>query len=282
MKLDELLKDGQNPRFRVESVILRVDDKGDQRVYYKFSDHDEPVRAVGFCEPSEMTAFISGVVGIHDNRLVLFSFGGISELASREPTGEVIPLKIEPTKRGALSFQLYTEYCAMQSTNHHYSWRYDEPKSVEAWKNCEASARVLLGESPFEPSDFHQLCGRFRIRRIGEGAVLDGFADNRREGDCGMLDTASAFKHVEKLRTYLAGYTPARMERLTRYLEEIAQDFDPVTANPHIAKEILTDICKLVEETKKDHDAAPLSDYWEPAADILSWQQSINLERGYE
>lgn len=266
IKLDVILRTGRIPRFTVEKVILRTDEKAEQTVLYKFADFDEPVLAAAFKEPDEVLNSRTGVVCHHQGKLTFFPFGGISEVAAREPTGEVLPLVINPTHRGVLSFLLYASYCGEKSSKHYYAWRYDEPKSKEVWQACERSARVLAGKEAFDLEHFHPICGRFRIRRSEEGLVLDGFGDNRTDGDRAMMDVEDAFSHVQRLQSYLAGYTPARMERLTRLLEVVAEDFDPVTADPHTAKARLADIVFLLQETKKEHDAAPIHDYWEPAA----------------
>jgi hypothetical protein len=56
------------------------------------------------------------------------------------------------------------------------------------------------------------------------------------------------------------------MQKLTLLLEAIAEDFDPLTTDAQTAKERLADICLLLRETKKEHEASPVSSYWEPAA----------------
>jgi hypothetical protein len=275
-KLDAILKTGRIPRFTVESTILRTDDSGDQKVYYRFAGFEEPVLATAFVEPEAVRSSKAGVVCFHDGQLTFFPFGGINEVAAIEPTGEVLPLKVTPTRRGVLSFLLYASYCGEQSTKHHNAWRYDEPKSKEVWQACEISARVLAGTAPVDSNYIQPLCGRFRIRSSEDGFVLDGFGDNRPNGDPSMMEISVVMPRLERLRSYLAGYTPRRMERLTRLLESMAEDFDPVTADPNTAKEKLADIFLLLRETKKEHNAAPIHDYWEPAARVREYERFLN------
>lgn len=275
-KLDAILKTGKIPRFTVERVILRTHENADQAVFYKFAEFDEPVPAAAFKEPDEVLNSRTGVVCNHQGKLTFFPFGGISEVAAREPTGEVLPIVIKPTERGILSFLLYASYCGEKSSKHYYAWRYDEPKSKEVWQACERSARILAGKDAFDLNHFHPICGRFRIRRAEEGLVLDGFGDNRTDGDRAMMNPEEALPQVQRLQSYLAGYTPSRMERLTRLLEAVAEDFDPVTSDPHIAKERLADILFLLRKTKQEHEAAPIHDYWEPAARVREHQRFLN------
>jgi hypothetical protein len=275
-KLDVILKTGRIPRFTVESVILRSDENAYQMVFYKFADFDQPVLAAAFTEPEEVRDSKTGVVCLHQGKLTFFPFGGISEVAAREPTGEVLPLEIRPTQRGILSFLLYASYCSEQASKHHYAWRYDEPKSKEVWQACETSARILAGKAALDPEHFHPMCGRFRIRTGENGLILDGFGDNRTNGDLAMMNPDEAVSHVQRFQSYLAGYAPARMQRLTQFLEAMAEDFDPVTADPNTAKEKLVDIFLLLRETKKEHDAAPIHDYWEPAARVHAYERLLN------
>ena len=275
-RLDAILKTGKIPRYTVEKVILRTDENDRQSVLYKLAGFNEPLLAFAFKEPETNRSSMTGVVCLHEGKLTLFPFGGISEIAPREPSGEVLPISISPTPRGILSFLLYASYCHDQSMKHHYAWRYDEPKSSEVWHANERSARVLAGKLPVDKDNFHPICGRFRVRVGDDGLVLDGFGDNRTDGDRAMMNIDEALPHVQRLQSYIAGYTPTRMERITRYLEAMASDFDPLTADFPTSLEKLTDIFLLLQQTKKEHEMAPIHDFWEPAARARENRRFLN------
>lgn len=256
------------PRFTVEQVILHTpaDSCFDQEIRYKFVGHDDIIPAACFAEPQAVRSFSSGVVASFNGQLTFFPFSGISELARSEATGESMKIIINPTQRGVLSFALYAQHCLKQADQHHYAWRYNDLDSKEAWIDAAHSTEVLTGTRPYNPETFTPLVGRFRIRTVEGGVVLDGFAANDIRGDCGMMDRKACERSVERLCACLAGYTPQRTEHITRLAEAIADGFDPISTDAETAKARLADLCFLVRKTIEDHKTASVADYWEPAA----------------